>query len=99
MRALVLLFSLHLSGDHWLSPDKVKHFFVSSFVESVAYGALRYARVDRGPALAGAAAATVVAGVGKEAYDAHAGSGFSARDLTWDLAGAAAAAALLDRAR
>lgn len=99
MRAIVLLFSLHLSGDRWLSPDKFKHFFVSSFVESVSYGALRYAHVDRGPALAGAAAFTVAVGVGKEVHDARAGREFSTRDLTWDLAGAAAAAALLDRAR
>ena len=40
MRGLVLVFGLH-AGDHWFGADKFKHFFMSAFVESVTYSALR----------------------------------------------------------
>jgi uncharacterized protein YfiM (DUF2279 family) len=101
MRALALVFtlSLHPSGDRWLAPDKVKHFFMSAFVESVSYAALRSARVRHDGALGGAVAITLAAGVGKEVHDRHTESDASAKDLAWDAAGAAAAAALLSRTR
>ena len=40
MRGLVLIFGLH-AGDHWFGTDKIKHFFLSAFVESVTSSALR----------------------------------------------------------
>ena len=45
MRGLVLVFGLH-AGDHWFGADKVKHFFMSAFVESVTYSALRASKVQ-----------------------------------------------------
>lgn len=105
MRSLVLVLSLWApggaggGGDSWLSTDKVKHFFVSAFVQSVSYSALRTARVSHDGALAGASALTLLVGVGKEMHDARSGERFSVHDLVWDAAGAGAAAALLSQAR
>jgi uncharacterized protein YfiM (DUF2279 family) len=89
MHALILVFALHGAlhstpdqrGDGWFGPDKLKHFFVSSLVETASYGALRAASVPHFKALQVAS-----------------GEGFSVRDLTWDLAGAASAAAILQAA-
>jgi uncharacterized protein YfiM (DUF2279 family) len=107
MRSLVLVLALWApggggregGGDSWLSADKVKHFFVSAFVQSVSYSALRTARVSHDGALVGASALTLMVGVGKELHDDRSGERFSVRDLAWDAAGAGAAAALLSRSR
>jgi uncharacterized protein YfiM (DUF2279 family) len=105
MRSLVLVLSLWApgggGGDSWLSADKLKHFFVSAFVQSVSYSALRTARVSHDGALVGASALTLVVGVGKEIHDesSRGGEGFSVRDLAWDAAGAGAATAMLSRTR
>ena len=48
MRGLVLIFGLH-AGDHWFGTDKIKHFFLSAFVESVTYSALRASNVRHDP--------------------------------------------------
>ncbi len=103
MRSLVLVLSLWApgggGGDSWLSADKVKHFFISAFVQSVSYSALRTARVSHDGALVGASAMTLTVGVGKEIYDDRSGKYFSVRDLAWDAAGAGAATVILSRAR
>lgn len=102
MRGLALLFSLGLPGhrppdDPWLAQDKVKHFFTSAFIQSMAYGSLRAAGVTHGVALAGATVASATAGIGKEVWDAQGHGDPSARDLAWDAAGAGAATLLLVR--
>jgi putative lipoprotein len=101
MRGLVLVFTLgrapEHSGDRWFGPDKLQHFFMSAFVQSAGYGVLRRAGVESGPAIAGASAATAVAGVGKELIDRRTKGDFSARDLVWDAAGAGSASVLLVR--
>ncbi len=107
MRSLVLVLSLWApggggGGDSWLSADKVKHFFMSAFVQSVSYSALRTARVSHDGALVGASALTLAVGVGKEIRDdrdARSEERFSVRDLAWDAAGAGAAAVLLSQSR
>lgn len=111
MRALILVFSLWMPGgavgggavragrDSWISRDKLEHFFVSAFVQSVSYSALRTAHASREDALVGASAITMGVGVGKEVYDLRSGESFSVRDLAWDAAGAGAATVLLSRAR
>ncbi len=111
MRALVLVLSLWIPGgggasagggghgDSWLGRDKLEHFFVSAFVQSVSYSVLRTARASREEALVGAAAVTMTVGVGKEVHDLRSGEAFSVRDLVWDAAGAGAATALLSRTR
>lgn len=85
--------------DSWFGTDKVKHFFMSAFVQSLSYTTLRATGVDHDDALVTAAAATVALGVGKEVYDARAGRRFDAYDLAWDLAGVAAATAVLEQSR
>jgi uncharacterized protein YfiM (DUF2279 family) len=99
MRALVLVLALQLPRDGWFGADKLKHAILSAFVESVSYAALRSVRVERGPALGVAAGVTLSVGVGKEWHDHRRGERFSVRDLSWDVAGAAGAAILLDRTR
>lgn len=103
MRTLILALSLsiggHQAGDKWLAPDKLKHFFMSAFIESASYSALRAARVNRHDALVGAAGLAVSVGLGKEVYDSRTGEGFSMRDLAWDAAGTAAGAAFLSHAQ
>jgi uncharacterized protein YfiM (DUF2279 family) len=105
MRSLVLVLSLWAPGgggerrDSWLSADKVKHFFMSAFVQSVSYSALRTARVSHDGALVGASALTLAVGVGKEIHDDRSGARFSVRDLAWDAAGAGTAAVLLSQSR
>ena len=110
MRTLVLVLSLWVPGggggageggkrDSWLSSDKVEHFFISAFVQSVSYSTLRTMRASHDEALVGASALTLAVGVGKEIHDDRAGESFSVRDLAWDAAGAGAAAVLLSRTR
>lgn len=104
MHGLLFVVSLHLGtgqprGDSWLGTDKAQHFFMSAFVESLSFSALRTVRVPRGAALVGATAAASAVGVGKELYDARHGGDPSWKDLTWDGAGIAAGALLMGRTR
>jgi uncharacterized protein YfiM (DUF2279 family) len=102
MRSLVLVLSLWApggGGDSWFSADKLKHFFISAFVQSVSYSALRTARASRDGALVGASTVTLIVGVGKEIHDDRSGESFSVRDLAWDAVGAGAATVLLSRTR
>ncbi|MEJ7810083.1 MAG: hypothetical protein WKG32_06635 [Gemmatimonadaceae bacterium] len=85
------------SPDRWFGMDKVKHFFVSAFIQSVTYSTLRGARASYGVSMAGASLATATFAVGKEVSDLRRRGQFSVRDLAWDAAGAAGASALLAR--
>ena len=81
--------------DAWFGIDKLKHFFLSAFIESVSYSALQAARVNRRAALGGAIGVTMAVGVGRELHDRRIpGNLFSVRDLTWDALGATAGAVL-----
>lgn len=100
MHALALLLSLHVGGTHtprdrWLGADKAKHFFISAFVQSISFSAIRATGASRNASLVGASAVTAAVGVGREVYDRRPGGVSSAKDFTWDVAGAAAASALL----
>jgi len=102
MRGLMLVFSLSTGPkeqprDRWFGPDKLQHFFSSAFVQSVAYGGLRWAGVPNGSAIATASGVTAIVGVGKEIHDRHVKGDFSAKDLVWDAAGAGSASVLLVR--
>jgi len=82
--------------DAWFGIDKIKHFFISAFIESVSYSALQAARVNHRSALGGAIAITLGFGVGREIHDKRTpGNIFSVRDLTWDAIGIAAGTVLL----
>ena len=98
----LLVLSLHAGGpaprpaDRWFGPDKVKHFFMSGFTQSVGYSALRATGAGHRSSLFTASAVTAAVGLGKEWHDRR-GTGFSARDLVWDAAGAGTATLLLRR--
>jgi uncharacterized protein YfiM (DUF2279 family) len=99
---LLLMLQLHGPGDHpggdsWFGVDKVKHFFMGAFVQSVAYSAVRATGVGHGASLAAASGVTVGVSVGKEVWDAHTGGTASVRDLTWDALGAGAATIVLQQ--
>lgn len=82
--------------DAWFGIDKIKHFFMSAFIESVTYSALQAARVNHRAALGGAIGVTMAVGVGRELHDRRVpGNIFSIRDLTWDAIGTTAGAVLL----
>ena len=83
--------------DKWFGSDKLKHFFVAAFTQSVAYSALQAARVRHDQAVAGAWAVTATVSVAKEIYDRRSYGLFSVRDLVWDAAGAGAATLLIAR--
>jgi putative lipoprotein len=100
MRGLVLLFTLHfgrepVGADPWFSSDKAKHFFMSAFIQSASFSALRFTGASRTGALVGATAVSLSIGAGKELYDKKFGGDPSLKDLTWDGAGIAAASLLL----
>ena len=77
--------------------DKVKHFFIAGFVESVAFAGMRAVGTNRGPALGGAVAAAGVASLGREIYDRNSKGAFSLPDLVWDALGAGAALLVLSK--
>lgn len=81
--------------DHWFGADKLKHFFVAAFTQTVTYSALQAAHVKHDQALAGALAVTSVVSVAKEFHDRKTTGLFSARDLVWDAAGMGLAAVLV----
>jgi uncharacterized protein YfiM (DUF2279 family) len=82
--------------DPWFGIDKLKHFFMSAFIESVSYSALQAARVNHRSALGGAIGITLAVGVGREIHDMRTpGNIFSVRDLTWDVIGTGAGAVLV----
>ena len=83
--------------DHWSGADKVKHFFTSAFVQSIAYGTIRATGASHATSITGAAVTTAVIGIGKEVRDRRSYGLFSARDLVWDAAGAGTATLLLRR--
>ena len=76
--------------------DKVKHFFMSAFVQTVAFSLARTAQLDRPDAQMIAGISTLSIGLVKELNDRRVGRSFSAADLAWDAAGALAAAAILN---
>jgi uncharacterized protein YfiM (DUF2279 family) len=84
------------AADPWFAADKVKHAALAFFVQSVVHSTLRATGGGHRSSLAVASAVTAVVGVGKEWHD-RGTTGFSARDLAWDVAGAGAATLLLRR--
>jgi putative lipoprotein len=100
MRGLALVLTLHVGGaqpprDRWLGADKAKHFFISAFVQSISFSAIRSTGASRNGSLVAASVVTAAVGVGREVYDRRPGGVSSGKDAAWDAAGALAATALL----
>lgn len=93
----MLALTLAASPGRWFGPDKLKHFFISAFVQSVAYSAVSATGAGRQSSLWGATSVTALYGVGKEIHDRRARGEFSSADLVWDAAGAGAMTLLLRR--
>jgi uncharacterized protein YfiM (DUF2279 family) len=72
--------------DAWFGVDKIKHFFMSAFIQSFSYSALQAMHVRHSSAMAGSIGITIGLGIGREIHDKRTpGNIFSVRDLTWDL--------------
>jgi len=93
--AVIRSVSKRTAHDSWSGPDKVKHFFISAFIESLAFGGLQAAGAGRSTAFAGAIVTTAAFALARELYDKRTKGIFSIPDLTWDAAGAGAAALVL----
>ena len=83
--------------DSIFGVDKLKHFLLAGFVESVAFAGLQAAGADRKTSLAGAGAATITISLGRELHDRRVSGLFSVGDLVWDALGAGAAFLILAR--
>lgn len=82
--------------DPWFGIDKIKHFFMSAFIESVSYSLLQASGVHHRSAMTGAIGITLGVGLARELHDQRSpGNIFSVRDLTWDAIGTGAGAVLL----
>ena len=77
--------------------DKLKHFLLSGFVESIAFAGLQAAGAKRDPSLVGAGVTVTIVAVGREVHDRRVGGLFSVGDLVWDALGAGAAMLILTR--
>jgi uncharacterized protein YfiM (DUF2279 family) len=87
-----------VTRDSWFGIDKIKHFFIAAFIESVSYSALQAAGANRRAALGGAIGVSAALGVARELHDKRVpGNRFSYRDLTWDALGITAGAVMLKR--
>ena len=94
---LALAMSLTAPPDNWFGSDKLKHFFIAAFTQSVAYSALQAARVHHDEALVGAWAVSATVSVAKEVHDRRSYGLFSYRDLVWDAAGAGVATLVISK--
>ena len=92
---LAFALSLHAPAQGGPGADKLKHFFLSAFVQSASYATLRLSGVEHDRALWGASGVTVGVGIAKEVNDARRGGRFDVGDLAWDFAGGAAAGVVL----
>lgn len=94
MLSFVLSFSMLATPDGWFGADKVKHFVLSSFIQTVSYSSLQAAGVEHRAAMISSIGMTTVVGVGREIHDGRVKGRFSGRDLVWDGLGIAAGAAV-----
>ncbi len=84
-------------SDPVFGVDKVKHFFIAGFVESMSFAGLQAAGSSRSTAKTAALAATAVVSVAREVHDKKKKGLFSIRDLAWDAIGASAAILVLNK--
>lgn len=96
MRIVLMVFCLcctgcsHMAQDRWTGQDKAQHFIASAMLSAGgnAYGQQQNWTPHRSNSFGLMFALSL--GAAKELYDSRpAGSGWSWKDLSWDLAGAA----------
>ncbi|MEO5904245.1 MAG: hypothetical protein ABIQ55_09560, partial [Gemmatimonadaceae bacterium] len=81
--------------DTFVGSDKVKHFLISGFVETVGFSAMQLAGAGRATSLLAATAVGAATGVGRELHDRGTKGLFSLGDLAWDGLGIGAALLLI----
>jgi len=87
--------AVSVRSDSWFGIDKLKHFLMSAFIESVSYSALQAMGVNHRASMGGAIGVTLGFGLAREIHDRRVpGNIFSVRDLTWDALGTTAGAVL-----
>ena len=84
-------------ADSVVGIDKLKHFLMAGFVESVAFAGLQAAGANRDASFAGAGATVAVVSLGREFNDRRTKGLFSFGDLLWDAFGAGAALLVLTK--
>lgn len=84
-------------ADPIFGVDKVKHFFMAGFVESMTFASLQAAGSNRSAARTGGIAAAAVVSFGREIHDRRTKGLFSVRDLIWDAIGASAALVVINK--
>ncbi|MEM6048957.1 YfiM family lipoprotein [Erwinia sp. P7711] len=96
MRKLLLLSVLcctgctHMAQDSWSGTDKAQHFFSSAFLTAAgnAYGEKQH--WSQGQSASFGLMFAISLGAAKELYDSRqGGTGWSWKDFSWDIAGAA----------
>lgn len=83
--------------DPLFGVDKVKHFFMAGFVETLTFAGLEAAGANRSAARAGGIAAMATVSIGREIHDRRVKKQFSFRDLLWDGIGASAALLVINK--
>lgn len=100
MRRLLLLIMFcsgcaHQSSDSWTGKDKAEHYMASAVMAAAASEVAHRQNLTRRQSTTIGLMFSVSLGAGKEAYDSRpAGSGWSWKDFSWDVAGAATGIAL-----
>ncbi|MCE0489091.1 YfiM family lipoprotein [Pantoea sp. Mb-10] len=101
MRALILCVCLccsgcaHVAQDNWTGRDKAEHYFSSALLAAAGSEISQHQHQSRAQNLRFGFLFSLSFGAGKELYDSRsAGSGWSWKDLSWDIAGAASGIAL-----
>jgi putative lipoprotein len=101
MRALILCVVLlcsgcaHVAQDNWTGKDKAEHFLSSAVLAAAGSEISQHQHRGRGQNLRFGFLFSLSFGAGKELYDSRSsGSGWSWKDLSYDVAGAATGIAL-----
>lgn len=77
--------------------DKVKHFFIAGFVESVVFASAEAVGSRHSAARSLAIGTAAAVSVGREIHDLRAKGQFSFRDLAWDALGVGAALLVVNK--
>jgi putative lipoprotein len=84
-------------NDRWTGQDKAKHFVASASIAAATTAVVNRQDPDTHRDLPIAVGVTLSFGVGKEAYDLNVGgTGWSWKDLAWDLLGALTGYAIVE---
>ena len=83
--------------DAFFGTDKVKHFFIAGFVETMAFAGAQAAGSGRSTARPVAIGTVTAVSLGRELYDRRRKGLFSVRDLAWDALGAGAALLVVNK--